>query len=58
MHGHATVNGCTMTTEPKQRKFYGWWLLFFLWVAYTIPVGFAFYSMPVLFNSLTQQKGR
>ncbi|MBM3173147.1 MAG: MFS transporter [Chloroflexi bacterium] len=46
-----------MTTKPKQNKFYGWWLLFFLWVAYTIPVGFAFYSMPVLFPFIIEETG-
>ncbi|MBM3183390.1 MAG: MFS transporter, partial [Chloroflexi bacterium] len=46
-----------MTTGLKQHKFYGWWLLFFLWVAYTIPVGFAFYSMPVLFPFIIEETG-
>jgi len=46
-----------METSVKSRGFYGWWLLFFLWVAYTIPVGFAFYSIPVLFPFIIDETG-
>jgi len=38
-----------MRDETQARGFYGWWLLFFLWIVYTIPVGFAFYGQPVLY---------
>jgi Na+/melibiose symporter-like transporter len=38
-----------LTTETKTRGFYGWWLLFFLWIVYTIPIGFAFYSPAVIY---------
>jgi MFS family permease len=37
-----------MTPATENRRFYGWWLLFFLWVIYTLPIGFAFYSPVVL----------
>ena len=37
--------------------FYGWWLLFFLWVVYTIPIGFAFYSPAVLYPFMIQDLG-
>ena len=31
--------------------------MFFLWVVYTIPVGFAFYSLPVLFPFMIEETG-
>ncbi len=37
-----------MTPPTETRPFYGWWLLFFLWMIYTLPIGFAFYSPVVL----------
>jgi len=37
--------------------FYGWWLLFFLWVVYTIPVGFIFYGPPILFPFMINELG-
>ncbi len=43
-----------MGTEAQAKGFYGWWLLFFLWVVYTIPIGFAFYSPMVLYPSMIQ----
>lgn len=38
-----------MATETKTKGFYGWWLLFFLWIVYTIPIGFAYYSPAVIY---------
>ena len=38
-----------MVDATKQRDFYGWWLLFFLWMVYSIPVGFMVYGAPVLY---------
>jgi len=46
-----------MVTEVKTGGFYGWWLLFFLWVVYTIPIGFAFYSPAVLYPFMIQELG-
>lgn len=46
-----------MATEVKTGGFYGWWLLFFLWVVYTIPIGFAFYSPAVLYPFMIQELG-
>jgi MFS family permease len=46
-----------MTTETKTKGFYGWWLLFFLWVVYTIPIGFAFYSPAVLYPFMLEEVG-
>jgi MFS family permease len=37
-----------MDPETETGRFYGWWLLFFLWAIYTLPIGFAFYSPVVL----------
>jgi MFS family permease len=44
-------------TETKARGFYGWWLIFFLWVVYTIPIGFAFYSPVVLYPFMIEGMG-
>jgi len=38
-----------LTTATKEKGFYGWWLLFFLWIVYTIPIGFAYYSPAVIY---------
>ncbi len=46
-----------MSTDSEARGFYGWWLLFFLWVVYTIPVGFVFYSPAVLYPFMIQEMG-
>ena len=46
-----------MGTEAQERGFYGWWLLFFLWIVYTIPVGFAFYGLPVLYPFMIAEMG-
>ncbi len=46
-----------MTTGPQTKGFYGWWMLFFLWVVYTVPIGFAFYSGTVLFPYMTAETG-
>lgn len=46
-----------MITERRARGFYGWWLLFFLWVVYTIPIGFAFYSPMVLYPYMILDMG-
>ena len=37
--------------------FYGWWLLFFLWIVYTIPIGFVFYGPPVLYPFMIEETG-
>jgi len=44
-------------TETKTKGFYGWWLIFFLWVVYTIPIGFAFYSPAVLYPFMIEDMG-
>jgi MFS family permease len=46
-----------MNPETEPRRFYGWWLLFFLWVIYTLPIGFAFYSPVVLAPFMIQDLG-
>jgi len=38
-------------------SFYGWRLLVFLWVVYTLPIGFAFYSPAVLYPFMIQDLG-
>jgi len=45
------------TTGTKSKGFYGWWLIFFLWVIYTIPVGFALYSPAVLYPFMIEAIG-
>lgn len=46
-----------MGTETQGGGFYGWRLLFFLWVVYTIPVGFVFYGPPVLYPFMIEATG-
>jgi MFS family permease len=46
-----------MTPAMETRPFYGWWLLFFLWVIYTLPIGFAFYSPVILAPFMIQDLG-
>ena len=46
-----------MATGTQTKGFYGWWMLFFLWVVYTIPVGFVFYSPTVLYPFMIQEMG-
>jgi len=46
-----------LATETKTKGFYGWWLIFFLWVVYTIPIGFAFYSPAVLYPFMIEDMG-
>jgi len=46
-----------LATEIKRKGFYGWWLIFFLWVVYTIPIGFAFYSPAVLYPFMIEDIG-
>ena len=46
-----------MHRETAIRPFYGWRLLFFLWVIYTLPIGFAFYSPVVLAPFMIQDLG-
>jgi len=46
-----------MEVEKNTRSFYGWWLLFFLWVVYTIPIGFVFYGPPVLYPFMIEETG-
>ena len=46
-----------MGTETQPRSFYGWWLLFFLWIVYTIPIGFVIYGPPVLYPFMIEAMG-
>jgi len=46
-----------LATATKTKGFYGWWLIFFLWVVYTIPIGFAFYSPAVLYPFMIDEMG-
>lgn len=46
-----------MAAAPRTKGFYGWWMLFFLWVVYTVPIGFAFYSGTVLYPYMTAETG-
>jgi MFS family permease len=46
-----------LATETKTKGFYGWWLLFFLWIVYTIPIGFAYYSPAVIYPFMIQGMG-
>ena len=46
-----------MATETKTKGFYGWWLLFFLWIVYTIPIGFAYYSPAVIYPFMISDMG-
>ncbi len=46
-----------MAADVKTKGFYGWWMLFFLWVVYTIPIGFAFYSPAVLYPFMIEEMG-
>jgi MFS family permease len=46
-----------LATETKLKGFYGWWMLFFLWVVYTIPIGFAFYSPVVIYPFMIEDMG-
>ena len=46
-----------LRAESKMNPFYGWWLLFFLWVVYTIPIGFAFYGPAVLYPLMIRDLG-
>jgi len=46
-----------VTTAAQTKGFYGWWMLFFLWVVYTVPIGFAFYSGTVLYPYMTAETG-
>ena len=46
-----------MATETKTKGFYGWWLLFFLWIVYTIPIGFAYYSPAVIYPFMIEGMG-
>ena len=43
--------------ERRTRGFYGWWLLLFLWIIYTIPIGFAFYGPAVLYPVMIRNLG-
>lgn len=51
-----------MNPGTETRSFYGWRLLFFLWVVYTLPIGFAFYSpvvlVPFMIEDLGWSRGR
>ncbi len=47
----------TAKTESSPGGFYGWWILFFLWVVYTIPIGFAFYCPAVLYPVMIRDLG-
>jgi len=46
-----------LATETKTEGFYGWWLLFFLWIVYTIPIGFAYYSPAVIYPFMIDDMG-
>ena len=46
-----------MEAETQPRGFYGWWMLFFLWIVYTIPIGFAFYGPMVLYPFMIEEIG-
>lgn len=46
-----------MQLETGTRPFYGWRLLFFLWLIYTLPIGFAFYSPVVLAPFMIRELG-
>ena len=46
-----------MEAEKRTPGFYGWWLLFFLWIVYTIPIGFVFYGPPVLYPFMIEETG-
>jgi MFS family permease len=46
-----------LATDTKKKSFYGWWLIFFLWIVYTIPIGFAFYSPAVLYPFMIDDMG-
>lgn len=46
-----------MNPRTENRRFYGWWLLFFLWLIYTLPIGFAFYSPVVLAPFMIEDLG-
>jgi sugar phosphate permease len=46
-----------MEAETRKPGFYGWWLLFFLWIVYTIPIGFVFYGPPVLYPFMIEETG-
>lgn len=46
-----------MGAKSQAGGFYGWWLLFFLWVVYTIPIGFVFYGPMVLYPFMLEGTG-
>ncbi len=46
-----------MKSLPEERPFYGWRLLFFLWIVYTLPIGFAYYSPGVLVPFMIRDLG-
>jgi len=46
-----------MNPGTQTRPFYGWRLLFFLWVVYTLPIGFAYYSPVVLAPFMIEDLG-
>jgi MFS family permease len=46
-----------MKAGKETPGFYGWWLLFFLWIVYTIPIGFVFYGPPVLYPFMIEETG-
>jgi len=46
-----------MGAKTQAEGFYGWWLLFFLFIVYTIPIGFAYYSPLVLYPFMIEEMG-
>jgi len=50
-----------MPPKADSSDFYGWWMLPFLCLVYSIPIGFAFYGPPVIYtfmqNDLGWQRG-
>lgn len=44
-------------SHTAPRAFYGWPLLFILWVVYTLPIGFAFYGPAILYPYMIDEMG-
>jgi len=46
-----------LNTNSSSRRFYGWWLLAFLGITYTIQIGFSLYGATVLLPFMSQSTG-
>jgi MFS family permease len=46
-----------MNTKAGRPGFYGWWLLPLLCLIYSIPIGFALYGPPVIFQFMQRELG-